>query len=263
MERELYDAVTAIRRQEMEQMKALVRTKDCYSRFIINALDDPAAFPCGHCANCLGRPIFPETASFSAQQAAAAYVDKMVLTIELRKRWPAFAGHKAGKIQFQNMPGLCLSKYGDPGYGELVRQGKFAKPARFSDELVGKSASLLLPLIQEKSITHAVAVPSLRSGIVTDFVKRLAARCGLTYLEALEKKPAAPQKTIENSAHQCQNAFESFSVREGISLPERILLVDDIVDSRWTLTVCGSLLMEHGFQEVYPFALADSSRTEV
>ena len=258
-----YDAVTAIRRQEMEQMKALVRTKGCYSQFIIHALDDPAPFPCGHCANCLGRPIFPETASFSARQAAAAYVDKMVLTIEPRKRWPAFAGHKAGKIQYQNMPRVCLSKYGDPGYGELVRQGKYAKPARFSDELVGKSASLLLPLIQEKRITHAVAVPSLRSGTVMDFVKRLAARCGLTYLEALEKKPAEPQKTMENSAHQCQNAFESFSIREGISLPERIILVDDIVDSRWTMTVCGILLMEHGCQEVYPFALADSSRTEV
>ena len=122
---------------------------------------------------------------------------------------------------------------------------------------------MLLPLIQEKRITHAVAVPSLRSGIVMDFVKRLAARCGLAYLEALEKKPAEPQKTMENSAHQCQNAFESFSIREGIVLPERILLVDDIVDSRWTMTVCGSLLMEHGCREVYPFALTDSSRTEV
>ena len=258
-----YDAVTVIRRREMEQMKTLVRTKECYSQFIINALDDPAPSPCGHCANCLGQAIFPEIVSFSARQAAAAYVDKMVLTIEPRKRWPAFAGHKAGIIRHQNMPGICLSKYGDPGYGELVRQGKYARPARFSDELVGKSASLLLPLIQERQITHVVAVPSLRSGIVTDFVKRLAGHCGLIYLEALKKKPAEPQKTMENSAYQCKNAFESFSIREGIDLPERILLVDDIVDSRWTMTVCGSLLMEHGCRQVYPFALADSSHTEV
>jgi len=36
-------------------------------------------------------------------------------------------------------------------------------------------------------------------------------------------------------------------------------LVDDIVDSRWTLTVCGNLLGEHGCDSVIPFCLADSS----
>ncbi len=262
-DREHYDAVTAIRRQEMEQMKALVRTRECYSQFIIRALDDPAAAPCGHCANCLGHPILPKTASFASRQAAAAYLDRMVLTIEPRKKWAAFGARKGSLIKRPNQPGLCLSKYGDPGYGELVMQGKYGKPPRFSDELVGKSAKLLLPLIREKQITHVVCVPSLRSGIVSDFGKRLAARCGLAWIEPLGKKPAEPQKTMENSAHQCQNAFESFFIRAGISVPERILLMDDIVDSRWTMTVCGHLLAEHGCEEVYPFALADSSHKEV
>ena len=51
-----------------------------------------------------------------------------------------------------------------------------------------------------------------------------------------------------------------FCVKEGVEIPQRILLVDDIVDSKWTLTVCGYRLMEQGCQEVYPFALADSSQ---
>ena len=33
-------------------------------------------------------------------------------------------------------------------------------------------------------------------------------------------------------------------------------LVDDLVDSRWTLTVAGSLLREEGSGPVFPFALA-------
>ena len=45
-------------------------------------------------------------------------------------------------------------------------------------------------------------------------------------------------------------------------MPERVLLVDDVVDPRWTLTVCGFRLMEKGCKEVYPFALADSSQKE-
>jgi ATP-dependent DNA helicase RecQ len=35
-----------------------------------------------------------------------------------------------------------------------------------------------------------------------------------------------------------------------------VLLVDDLVDSRWTLTVAGSLLRDHGAGPVLPFALA-------
>ena len=33
-------------------------------------------------------------------------------------------------------------------------------------------------------------------------------------------------------------------------------LVDDLVDSRWTLTVAGSVLRDHGAGPVFPFALA-------
>ena len=51
-------------------------------------------------------------------------------------------------------------------------------------------------------------------------------------------------------------------VREGSPDPERVILVDDVVDSKWTLTVCGYKLLESGCQAVYPFALADSSHSE-
>ena len=55
----------------------------------------------------------------------------------------------------------------------------------------------------------------------------------------------------------------SFHIKEGVSLPKNILLVDDMVDSKWTFTVCGYRLMENGAEKVFPFALADSSRNEV
>ncbi|MCB1016960.1 MAG: recombinase RecQ [Acidimicrobiales bacterium] len=37
-----------------------------------------------------------------------------------------------------------------------------------------------------------------------------------------------------------------------------VLLVDDLVDSRWTLTVAGAALREAGAGPVHPFALAKS-----
>lgn len=257
-----YAAVAARRYQEMEQMKELVRTDQCYNRFIASALDDRTAVNCGHCTNCAGTPFFPEHASFESREKASAYINGQILEIEPRKRWVRSEVTSGKKIEHINQTGICLSRYGDPGYGELVSRDKYGARQRFSDELVGRSAQLLRPLIQEKGITHITSVPSLRSRLVPDFAKRLAGSCKLPYVELLQKAPAAQQKRMENNAHQCANAFRSFSVIDGANVPEKLLLVDDVVDSRWTLTVCGYRLMEHGCVEVYPYALADSSQKE-
>lgn len=256
-----YSAVRALRWREMEQMKELVRTKECCSKFIARALDDQTATDCGHCANCAG-PFFPEKASFASEEKASLYLNGRTLTISPRKQWVPSDVTDGKKIPHVNQEGVCLSRYGDPGYGELVKRDKYSREKRFCDELVGRSAQLLRPFLAEHGITHLTCVPSLRSDIVRDFTKRLAASCGLPFVELLKKSPASQQKEMENSAHQCANAVRSFSVIGGAAIPERVLLVDDIVDSRWTLTVCGFRLMEKGCREVYPFALADSSQKE-
>jgi len=67
---------------------------------------------------------------------------------------------------------------------------------------------------------------------------------------------------MQNSSYQCENALNSFDIIENIEIPKNILLVDDVVDSKWTLTVCGYKLMEAGCSKVVPFALADSSQKE-
>jgi ATP-dependent DNA helicase RecQ len=41
-----------------------------------------------------------------------------------------------------------------------------------------------------------------------------------------------------------------------------VLLVDDIADSKWTLTVLGDLLQRHGSGKVYTFALAVTNMGE-
>jgi len=255
-----YQEIMSIRRHEMEQMHQLIHTTECLSRFAVNALDDHTAGNCGKCFNCTGRDIFPNlTVSIASKDIASAFINASLLTIDPRKKWPD------GKfIKPPLMTGICLSKYGDSGYGEMVKNGKYPPsgyPKRFNDQLVKKSASVLDPLIKEKGITHITFVPSLRSNLVKDFTSRLADKVHLQYVELLEKSDAPQQKEMENSTFQCNNAMNSFRVRN-TQMPERVILVDDVVDSKWTLTVCGNKLLESGCQEVYPFALADSSHEE-
>ncbi|MDE6427214.1 MAG: RecQ family ATP-dependent DNA helicase [Ruminococcus sp.] len=259
--KEYYDEIRSIRYREQKQMQELTRTDVCLSKFVVNCLDDPTTENCGICRNCLGYAEYPENADSDFIEIAQTYLELLQIPIEPRKQWPdkeAFTGNK--NISVPNETGICLSKYGDPGYGMLVKKGKYEIPQGFCDKLVYKSANVLRPIIAEKQITAITYVPSLRSEIVFDFAVKLAEHCGLPLVKILDKTSSRQQKEMENSFYQCRNAWESISVIPDIKdVPKRIILVDDIVDSKWTMTVCGYRLIQAGCEMVFPFALADSS----
>jgi hypothetical protein len=90
---------------------------------------------------------------------------------------------------------------------------------------------------------------------------RLAAALGVPYRNALRKvleKP--PQKEMENSYQQARNVIDAFQADPQEVIPGPVLLVDDIVDSRWSLTVCAMLLRQAGSGPVYLLALASAAR---
>ena len=132
------------------------------------------------------------------------------------------------------------------------------------------------------------------SQLVQDFAQRLAAKLGLPFVAALrESHGKRPQKEMQNSAQQLRNVLRAFRVTAapalgppdaeaaaaglsavfqqlaqrvtstlggGVALPAvPVLLVDDMVDSGWTLTLAAVLLQHHGSGPVHPFALAKAS----
>jgi ATP-dependent DNA helicase RecQ len=62
---------------------------------------------------------------------------------------------------------------------------------------------------------------------------------------------------MHNSSLQYGNVRGAFEVKGPIPAGP-VLLVDDLVDSRWTMTAIGYLLLGPGAGPVFPFALADS-----
>ena len=107
-------------------------------------------------------------------------------------------------------------------------------------------------------------IPSLRHpDLVPDFARRLAAALGLPFDAALEKTDNRPeQKTMANSTQQARNIDGSLAIGAGEIRAGPMLLVDDMVDSRWTLTVAAWLLRSHGGGEVLPLALALAGHEE-
>ena len=74
-------------------------------------------------------------------------------------------------------------------------------------------------------------------------------------------KGNAPQKEQQNAVHQCGNLDGVFAVRGDLPCGPA-LLVDDVVDSGWTLTVIAALLRRAGCDLVWPLALATSNPGE-
>lgn len=280
------ERVTQHRLEELAEIKSYIEYTGCLMEFLSRALDDPAAAPCGKCMNCTGKTQ-RQTPPPELVQSALDFLRSDTLILEPRLKWPKPVVEQIAKEwpaaveRFENgnpkamMPkalcaeeGRALCVYGDAGWGEAVAHGKYAVGS-FSDALVTASAELIQRKWKATPAPEWVtAIPSQRhSELVRDFAERLAAVLRLPFVPVLQKRgQTLAQKEMQNSSMQLRNLLKTFEVvatRNGAldsELPSGpVLLVDDVVDSRWTLTWAAVLLRQHGSGPVYPFALAKAS----
>jgi ATP-dependent DNA helicase RecQ len=106
-------------------------------------------------------------------------------------------------------------------------------------------------------------IPSRRHpNLVPDFAQRLAVALNLPFHRILEKTDDRPaQKEMENSSQQARNVDGSLKIQGNVPAGP-VLLIDDMVDSRWTLTVAAYLLTSNGSGLVYPLALASTANSD-
>lgn len=247
------EGITAIRYKEMQDMDEFTKQKGCYMKYIAEKLDDVNAKICGKCSNCRGL-LFDETVGAETVQRAQQFIKSKFGVIEPRKQFPDKTKIES---EFQFKSGIVLSNYADAGYGLAVQKGKYLD-GYFPDELVDASVKILSEFIKNNNIEWITPVTSKRHPqLVPDFAKRLADRLGIGYFEGIKKFNAEEQKKFENSDGQYQNANDSFEIIQ--VKKENILLVDDMVDSRWTFTVCAMKMREMGSGDIYPFALANTA----
>ena len=64
---------------------------------------------------------------------------------------------------------------------------------------------------------------------------------------------------MENSFRQSENLDGAFKVDQKLVRADPVLLLDDAVDSRWTITVIAALLKRAKSGNVYPIALTSTS----
>jgi ATP-dependent DNA helicase RecQ len=257
------ERLTALRREEQRQMQDYVALTAGHMDFLIRALDGTPT-P-------LGSPRLaplPEEVDSALAAEAVAYLRRTSLPLEPRKQWPAggltalgvTGGNIAPNLRAQAGKVLCV--WGDAGWGGLVRRGK-ASDGRFDDALVDASASLVRAWGPQPTLAWVTCIPSRRHPqLVPDFARRLAGRLGLPFHAVLAKTDDRPeQKGMANSSQQARNVDGALAL-VGAMPPGPVLLVDDMVDSKWTLTVAAYLLLKGGGGPVFPFALASTAHAD-
>jgi ATP-dependent DNA helicase RecQ len=257
--------ITGIRRQEQSRMTEYMGTNDCLMMFLAKELDDLNPQPCGRCAQCLRQNLIPETISPTLVTAAIQFLKRTDYVIEPRKEWPDYASFSYGwkgriKSEWQAEPGRALCLWGDAGWGSLVKQGKY-RNNYFGEELIFAAAEMIRRWQPNPKPTWVNCVPSLnRPNLVPDFAQRLAQALELIFVPCIQKITATkPQKEMNNSYQQAHNLDGAFTVEKWQGLNGPVLLIDDMVDSRWTFSVLTALLRSNGSGPVFPLALALNS----
>ncbi len=271
-DRELVAALRQLRRAEADQMLHWAELTTCRLRFLREALDDTTADDCGRCDRCTAATWQrqPDPLAVAAAQDLLRGGD---IVVEARRQWPTGLGDPKGRIAAdrQPAPGRALARLGDGGWNPVVEQlivvcdrgGEVTAPA----ELITAAASILKRWDWPARPAWICPVPSRRRAQLVQQICDALGELGRLPVHPALTASAGPgiradefQADQANSAHQVMNVWNRFSVDtaalpSGGVLAGPVLLVDDEIDSRWTMTVAAWQLTGSGSGPVLPFAL--------
>jgi ATP-dependent DNA helicase RecQ len=245
-------------------------TGDCRMEYLRRQLDDPDAQPCGRCDNCTGKP-WPATVSDTTARAAGERLLRPGAEVAPRQMWPTgmreLGVDVAGRIPAgaRAEPGRAVARLTDLGWGSRLREllGQQAPDEPVPDDLTAAVVSILAAWDWAERPSAVVTLPSrTRPELIGSLGRQIAAIGRLAYAGSLEYAPGhdgGPGQ--DNSAQRLRAIWGSMIVPEPVrdavaASGGPVLLVDDLIDTGWTMTVAARLLREAGAPAVLPLVLA-------
>ncbi|RAJ35975.1 ATP-dependent DNA helicase RecQ [Kitasatospora sp. SolWspMP-SS2h] len=280
-----YAKVARAREAEQQAMREYVATEGCRMEFLRRQLDDPEAAPCGRCDRCTPARHSAEV-STGALDAARAALGRPGVSFETRRMWPtgmeSLGIPLKGRIPAtqQAEPGRALGRLSDIGWGGRLRSLLDERspdgplPREVLDAMVGVVADWARgpggwagPAGPDgRQLARPVGVVALDSStrpqLVSDLAGGLASIGRMPLLGRVEYATGEPPHgPRSNSAQRLRSVAGALTLAPGLAdalaaAPGPVLLVDDLVDSGWTLTVAARLLRQAGATAVLPLVLA-------
>ncbi|WP_338090576.1 RecQ family ATP-dependent DNA helicase [Planosporangium thailandense] len=269
-----YERVAAARLEEQAAMREYATTGACRMEYLRRCLDDPEASPCGRCDNCAG-PWYPTAVSSEALAAAQAHLGRVGVTVAPRQLWPtglpAVGVALSGRIPADEQagPGRALARLSDLGWGDRLRRllADGAPDSAVPDDVYAGVVRALADWARGEDPWPArpagvVTIASRRRPqLVQDLGARIAATGRLPLLGGVSWA-GDPYATGApgNSAQRVRLLHDAFRLSDELAaqvarLDGPVLLVDDLIDTGWTMALVARLLRRAGAPAVLPFAL--------
>ncbi|RNE62255.1 RecQ family ATP-dependent DNA helicase [Cryobacterium tepidiphilum] len=267
-----YERIAAARVAEQQSMLAYERTDTCRMEYLQRALDDETATRCGRCDACAG-PWYPTSVAADAAASARASLDRVGAVVEARAQWPTGAASLGVDVR-GNIPageragqGRALARLTDLGWGGPLRDlfAPGAADTAATPAMLQACVRVLAEWGWEERPAAVVSLPSRRHPLLVESVARTLSDVGrLPWLGSLDDNQTGlpPGEAAGNSAYRLAQVWNRFSVGAEVASAlgqlggRPVLLVDDLADSRWTVTVVARLLRRAGAGPVLPFVLA-------
>ncbi|QFG68064.1 RecQ family ATP-dependent DNA helicase [Ornithinimicrobium pratense] len=291
-DKERYTRVADARVREAELMLTYQATDGCRMAFLQECLDDPSAAPCGRCDRC-DSTWFPTEIPEGAVGAARDRLGAVGVPVEPRGQWPTgmprLGVDVKGRIPIEEQAseGRALARLSDLGWGQRLRtvlaegtsqadpevpedpeRGRDLVPGQpVPEDLTRAVVEVLRGWGWAERPVGVVAMPSRRRPALVGSLAQHISQIGrLPLLGTLDLVHGGPVgEPGGNSAFRLANVWGRIGVGPELATALRelqsraagpVLLVDDLADSRWTLTVAARELRLAGAPGVLPLVLA-------
>ncbi|NWL34495.1 RecQ family ATP-dependent DNA helicase [Paenarthrobacter nitroguajacolicus] len=279
---ERYARIAEARVDEQDSMVIYQDTAGCRMEYITSVLDDETAAACGRCDNCAGR-WFPVDVAASAADAAGQTLRRAGIAVEPRLQWPSGMDRLGVSVKGKIKPdesvseGRILARLTDLGWGGALRE-LFAAgaPDRDVDPAMLQACVQVLrewsgaeggtPWSGVGRPAAVISIPSRsKPQLVESLAQGIAGIGRMPYLGQLQPQHGGPTGARGgNSAYRLAGVWDRLVVGPELAQAlagtggQPVLLVDDLIDSRWTMTVSARALRQAGVGAVLPLALAQA-----
>jgi ATP-dependent DNA helicase RecQ len=231
--------------------------------FLRRQLNDPELADgekCGRCDNCTGAH-YDATVDESAAEETRQRLMRPGVEITPRWQWPSglakLGVSLSGKISEEPGAGRAIGRLTDLGWGARLRAVLDGPDAEAPDDLVRAAVDVLAAWKWDTRPTAVMGLDSERHPLLIEsLVARLAELGRLTNLGSLAYAVERRPVTAANSAYRVAALDGSWEMPDLSDLGGPLLLVDDVIDSGWTMTMAARVLRQAGAPEVLPFAIA-------
>jgi len=257
---ERYERIAEARQVEQQAVLDYLSTTGCRMEFLLRQLDDPHAGPCGRCDNCTGERPSAEV-SATAATAARERLLRPGVDVAPRKQWPtgmsAIGVPLSGKIAAGDAAesGRALGRLTDIGWGNRLRTlftGDHDQ--EIPDDVFAACVKVLSAWGWSERPVGVVTVGSRRHpALVGSFGRRIS---------EIGRLPLLGEVWVGEATHRANSAQRLAGLWQGVQAPDLstvdgpVLLIDDQIDTGWTMTVAARALRKAGARAVLPFALA-------